>query len=118
MFSWSPRRYCRYAVTNRPDSVTGISPKTIPERSGSTINPPYATNEFRSPTRKTSRIHVLTPEKTKPFDVVQPSGDAKITGTPTIIRNERAIRQKTASWKNRSIYRENYRDDPRPVYEP
>jgi hypothetical protein len=48
---------------------------------------------------------MLTPEKTNPLDVVQPSGEAKITGTPTIIRNERAIRQKSANWKNRSIER-------------
>jgi len=92
-------------VTNKPESVTGINPKTIPESSGSTIDPPYATNEFRSPTRNTSRTQMLTPEKTNPFDVVQPSGEAKITGTPTIIRNERAIRQKSANWKNRSIER-------------
>ena len=40
---------------------------------------------------------MLTPEKTNPFDVVQPSGDAKITGTLTSIRKERAMRQKSAS---------------------
>ena len=106
MFNWSPRRYCKYAVTKRPESVTGMSPNTIPESSGSTIDPPYATNEFRSPTRKTSKTHALTPEKTNPFDVVQPSGDAKITGTLTIIRKERAIRQESANWKNRSIKKE------------
>ena len=40
---------------------------------------------------------MLTPKKTNPFDVVQPSGDAKITGTLTSIRKERAMRQKSAS---------------------
>ena len=33
----SPRRYCKYAVTKRPASVTGIKPKTIPDKSGSTM---------------------------------------------------------------------------------
>lgn len=33
----SPRRYCKYAVTKRPANVTGIKPKTIPDKSGSTI---------------------------------------------------------------------------------
>jgi hypothetical protein len=37
------------------------------------------------------------------FEVVQPSGEAKITGTLTTIRNDRAMKQKRASWKNRSI---------------
>lgn len=36
-FNWSPRRYCKYAVTNKPDRVTGISPNKIPDNRGSTI---------------------------------------------------------------------------------
>jgi hypothetical protein len=75
----------------------------MPDSSGSTIVPPYTTNELRRPTRKTRRTHVLAPVKTKPFEDVQPSGDAKITGTPTTRIKERRIRQKTANWKNRSI---------------
>ncbi len=35
--AWSPRRYCKYAVTNRPAIVTGTNPNTIPESKGSTI---------------------------------------------------------------------------------
>lgn len=83
-------------MTNKPDKVTGINPSTIPDNNGSTIESPYATNEFNKPTTKTSRIHALTPVNTNPFDVVQPSGEAKITGTPTTIMNERAIKQKSA----------------------
>jgi hypothetical protein len=69
----------------------------MPERSGSTIYSSYTTNEFRSPTRNTSVNHVLAPADTNPLDVVQPSGDAKITGTLTIIRSDTRIRQKSAS---------------------
>ena len=35
--AWSPRRYWRYAVTNKPAIVTGTNPKTIPDNKGSTI---------------------------------------------------------------------------------
>jgi hypothetical protein len=35
--AWSPRRYCKYAVTNKPAIVTGTNPKTIPDNKGSTI---------------------------------------------------------------------------------
>ena len=35
--AWSPRRYCKYAVTKRPAIVTGTNPKTIPDNKGSTI---------------------------------------------------------------------------------
>lgn len=35
--AWSPRRYCKYAVTNKPAIVTGTRPKTIPDNKGSTI---------------------------------------------------------------------------------
>jgi hypothetical protein len=31
-----PRRYCKYAVTNNPDIVTGIKSNTIPDKRGST----------------------------------------------------------------------------------
>ncbi len=37
MLSWSPRRYCKYAVTNKPVIVTGTNPSTIPDNRGSTI---------------------------------------------------------------------------------
>jgi hypothetical protein len=36
-FNWSPRRYCKYAVTNKPNNVTGINPNTMPDKRGSTI---------------------------------------------------------------------------------
>jgi len=90
-----------------------MSPRTIPARSDSTIwcdiynadleNQDYATNELRSPTKKTRKIQRVTPEKTNPLDVVQPSGEAKTTGTPTTRIKERAMSKKIASWKNRSI---------------
>jgi len=35
--AWSPRRYCKYAVTNKPAIVTGTNPNTIPDNKGSTI---------------------------------------------------------------------------------
>ena len=35
--NWSPRRYCKYAVTNNPANVTGTNPSTIPDKRGSTI---------------------------------------------------------------------------------
>lgn len=35
--AWSPRRYCKYAVTKRPAIVTGTNPNTIPDNKGSTI---------------------------------------------------------------------------------
>ena len=35
--NWLPRRYCKYAVTNKPAIVTGTKPNTIPESKGSTI---------------------------------------------------------------------------------
>lgn len=34
----SPRRYCKYAVTNNPAKVIGTNPKTIPESKVSTIS--------------------------------------------------------------------------------
>jgi hypothetical protein len=39
--AWSPRRYCKYAVTNKPAIVTGTNPNTIPESKGSTIKNIY-----------------------------------------------------------------------------
>lgn len=35
--NWSPRLYCKYAVTNNPAKVIGIKPKTIPNRKTSII---------------------------------------------------------------------------------
>ena len=35
--SWSPRLYCKYAVTTNPAKVIGIRPKTIPNRKTSII---------------------------------------------------------------------------------
>ena len=35
--NWSPRRYCKYAVTNNPAKVMGIKPNTIPNRKTSII---------------------------------------------------------------------------------
>lgn len=35
--NWSPRLYCKYAVTNNPAKVIGIRPKTIPNRKTSII---------------------------------------------------------------------------------
>ena len=35
--NWSPRRYCKYAVTNNPAKVIGIRPNTIPNRKTSII---------------------------------------------------------------------------------
>ena len=35
--NWSPRRYCKYAVTNNPAKVIGIKPNTIPNRKTSII---------------------------------------------------------------------------------
>ena len=32
-----PRLNCRYAATKRPNKLTTIKPKTIPDKSGSTI---------------------------------------------------------------------------------
>jgi len=33
----SPRRYCKYAVTNNPAKVIGIRPNTIPDNKTSII---------------------------------------------------------------------------------
>jgi hypothetical protein len=35
--NWSPRLYCKYAVTNNPAKVIGIRPNTIPNRKTSII---------------------------------------------------------------------------------
>ena len=59
--------------------------------------PPYVTNEFNRPTTNNNTNQALTPEKTKERDVVQPSGEAKITGTPITRMKERAIKLKRAS---------------------
>jgi hypothetical protein len=36
--NWSPRLYCKYAVTNNPAKVIGIRPKTIPNSKTSIIS--------------------------------------------------------------------------------
>lgn len=36
--NWSPRLYCKYAVTNNPAKVIGIRPNTIPNRKTSIIS--------------------------------------------------------------------------------
>jgi len=55
------------------------------------------TNEFNTPTAKTRKTHSATPEKIVPFELLQPSGEAKVTGTPTTSRKETAIKAKRAS---------------------
>lgn len=57
----------------------------------------YDTNEFNAPTTKTKRIQSVDPEKTTPFDVDHPSGEARSTGTPTTRASERPIKAKTVS---------------------
>ena len=45
----------------------------------------------------------MAPEKTRPFVLVQPSGDAKTTGTAITIKKETAMSAKSASWKSKII---------------
>ena len=56
------------------------------------INKRYTTKEFKTPTAKTRRIHKPRPEKTVRLFSVQPSGEAKTTGTPTTKRKDNAIK--------------------------
>jgi hypothetical protein len=63
----------------------------------------YTTNEFSTPTTKTSRTHNPNPEKTVPLFSVHPLGDAKTTGTPTTKRKDNAINANNVSWKIRVI---------------
>jgi hypothetical protein len=58
---------------------------------------PYVTNEFKSPTTTKSTNQALIPENTNERDVVQPSGEAKTTGTPITRKKERRIKQKSAN---------------------
>ena len=58
----------------------------------SIINKRYTTKEFKTPTAKTRRIHKKRPEKTVRFFSVQPSGEAKTTGTPTTKRKDNAMK--------------------------
>jgi hypothetical protein len=43
------------------------------------------------------KVQRVAPEKTKPFELDHPSGDAKATGTPITIKKETAIKAKTAT---------------------
>ena len=54
----------------------------------------YTTKEFKTPTAKTRRTHKPRPEKTVRLFSVQPSGEAKTTGTPTTKRKDNAIKAK------------------------
>ena len=54
----------------------------------------YTTKEFKTPTAKTRRSHKPRPEKTTRLFSVQPSGEAKTTGTPTTKRKDNAIKAK------------------------
>ena len=54
----------------------------------------YTTKEFKTPTAKTNRSHKPRPEKTTRLFSVQPSGEAKTTGTPTTKRKDNATKAK------------------------
>lgn len=54
----------------------------------------YTTKEFKTPTAKTKRSHKPRPEKTTRLFSVQPSGEAKTTGTPTTKRKDNATKAK------------------------
>ena len=64
----------------------------------------YTTKEFKIPTAKTKKTHKLKPEKTVPLFPVQPSGEAKTTGTPTIKKKDTVIKAKRTSWKRSVIF--------------
>ena len=57
----------------------------------------YETKELRAPITNTRRIQSVEPEKTSPFDVAQPSGEARRTGTPTTRANESPIKARSVS---------------------
>ena len=57
----------------------------------------YTTKEFKIPTAKTKKTHKLKPEKTVPLFPVQPSGEAKTTGTPTTKKKDTVIKAKRTS---------------------
>jgi hypothetical protein len=44
--------------------------------------------------------------KTVPFELLQPSGEANVTGTPITNRKDTAIRAKRATWKAKIIVRD------------
>ena len=48
----------------------------------------YTTKEFNTATKNKRKVHKLSPEKTVPLFCVQPSGEAKTTGTPTTNRKD------------------------------
>lgn len=54
--------------------------------------------ELGIPTGKTGPIHNEAPEKTIVLLSDHPPGDANATGTPTISRNEVAIKPNKANW--------------------
>ena len=57
----------------------------------------YTTKEFKIPTANTNRIHSPRPEKTVLLYSVQPSGEAKTTGTPTTKRKDNKIKANRAN---------------------
>ena len=57
----------------------------------------YTTKEFKTPTAKTRITHKPKPEKTVPLFPVQPSGEAKTTGTPTTKKKDTIIKARRVS---------------------
>jgi hypothetical protein len=57
----------------------------------------YPVKELKRPTRKTRPIHKDVPENTRFFELDQPFGEAKITGTPITNTKEVAMKAKRAS---------------------
>ena len=51
--NWSPRLYCKYAVTNNPAKVIGIRPKTIPNKETSIISIFFCFNFWKGEKRGT-----------------------------------------------------------------
>jgi hypothetical protein len=66
--------------------------RTSLQKNPNTIS--YTTKEFKTPTAKTKKNHNPRPEKILPLFCVQPSGEAKATGTPTTNKNETPINAK------------------------
>ena len=71
--------------------------------SGNPLHVCYDTKELRAPITNTKRIQSVDPEKTSPFEVAHPSGDARSTGTPTTRANESPMKARSVSWKITSI---------------
>lgn len=61
------------------------------------------TNEFNTPTAKTSKNQTPKPENTVPLFSAQAFGEAKTTGTPTTRRKDTTINAKSVNWKTKSI---------------